>query len=344
MSTRRTPPGHSQAGLSLVELMVSMALGLIILSAVLTLFFNTSAARSEVERTSRQIENGRYAIELLTTDLQLAGFYGEFDTAAVPVPAALPADPCSLVPADWEAWLALHLQGYDSAGFTSVDCTLTNLKPGTDVLMVRRARTCLAGVDGCDGTVVGQPYIQTSLCESEATSYKIGREGATAFDLKKKDCATTADKREYYARIYFVGADNGAGDAVPTLKRLELTAAGWTTVPLVEGIEQFQVEYGLDGDGDGAPEVYVANPGDHPAGACTGACPVNNWMNVVTVRFHVLARNLENSPGYVDTKTYALGADASGNPLTLSPGGAYRRHVYSSLVRVANAAGKRDTP
>jgi type IV pilus assembly protein PilW len=333
-----------QAGLSLVELMVSMALGLMILAGVLTLFFNTSAARSEVERTSRQIENGRYAVELLTKDVRLAGFYGEFDAAAAPVPAALPANPCSLAPADWEASLALHLQGYDDAGFVSVDCALANLKPGTDVLVVRRARTCLAGVGGCDAAVAGQPYIQTSFCASEVTPFKLGREDAIAFDLKEKDCVATADKREYYARIYFVSDDNGAGDDVPTLKRLELTGAGWATVPLVEGIEAFQVEYGLDGDGDGAPDVYVANPSDYPAGACAGACPVNNWMNVVTVRFHVLARNLEASPGYVDTKTYELGMDASGNPVTLSPGGAYRRHVYSSLVRVANAAGRRDKP
>ena len=44
-----------QAGLSIVELMVSITLGLMILSGVLIVFVNTSAARMEVERTARQI-------------------------------------------------------------------------------------------------------------------------------------------------------------------------------------------------------------------------------------------------------------------------------------------------
>lgn len=342
-SRSNAAPRHA-AGLSLVELMVSMALGLMVMSGVLTVFFNTSAARSEVERTSRQIENGRYAVELLSTDLRLAGFYGEFNPALAPAPGALPADPCSLAAADWEAWLPMHLQGYDGAAFVSANCTLSNHKAGTDVLVIRRARTCLAGVAGCEAAVPGRPYIQSSLCATEVTTHKIGLDGSATFDLKQKDCATAADRRQYFARIYFVSNDNGAGDNVPTLKRLELDGAGWTTTPLVEGIEEFNVAYGLDNDGDGAPDVYVANPNDHPKGACSGACPVVNWMNVVTTRFHLLARNIDASPDYADTKTYELGSDEDGNPVKVTPGGSYRRHVYSSLVRIANAAGRRDTP
>jgi type IV pilus assembly protein PilW len=332
--TTRVPTGIAgrrhgrQRGLTLVELMVSITLGLMILSGVLTVFFNASAARNEVERTSRQIENGRHAVQLAT----------------LAVPGGLPADPCSLAAADWEAWLPLHVFGFDNAGFASANCAFPNRKAGTDVLVVRRARTCLAGVGGCDPVAAGLPYLQVSLCATEATSYKVGLEGGATFDLKRKDCVGAAEMRQYYTHIYFINADNGVGGAVPTLMRLELTGAGWTVVPLVEGIEEFQVEYGLDSDGDGAPDAYVANPSDYPKGACAGACPVNNWTNVVTTRFHVLARNLDASPEYVDVKTYELGADENGNPVTVAPGGSYRRHVYGSLVRIANAAGRRDTP
>jgi len=333
-----------QSGLTLVELMVSITLGLMILSGVLTVFFNTSAARNEVERTSRQIENGRHAVQILATDLRLAGFYGEFDPGSIAAPASLPADPCSLSAADWSQWLPLHVLGFDNAGFASANCALPNLKPGSDVVMLRRARTCMAGVAGCEAAAAGSPYLQVSLCATEATPLKVGLEGGTTFDLKRKDCAGAAEKRQYYTHIYFVSADNGAGGAVPTLMRLELTGGGWSTVPLVEGIEEFQVEYGLDSDGDGAPDAYVANPSDFPKGACTGACPVNNWMNVVTVRFHLLARNLDASPSYADVKTYQLGVDENGSPVTVAPGGPYRRHVYGSLVRIANAAGRRERP
>lgn len=333
-----------QAGLSLVEMMVSITIGLLVLAGVVTVFANTSAARNEVERTSRQIENGRYASELLTEDLRLAGFYGELNAGSVTAPGALPGDPCSLTATDWNSWIPVHLQGYDDAGFASANCALTNHKAGTDVLVVRRAKACVAGIGGCDAAVNGKPYVQVSLCSTQATAQVLGLQGTATFDRLLKNCTAAAGLREYYVRIYFISTDNGAGASVPTLKRLELTGSGWSTVPLVEGIEEFQLEYGLDNDGDGAPDEYVANPSDHPAGACTGACPVANWMNVMTVRFHLLARNLETSPNYTDVKTYHLGTDAAGAPFDVTPGGSFRRHVYSGLVRVVNASGRRDTP
>jgi type IV pilus assembly protein PilW len=337
-----------QAGLSLVELLISITLGLMVLSGVLVVFVNTSAARNEVERTSRQIENGRYASELLSEDLRLAGFYGELNPGSHPAPGALPTDPCSVTPADWRSWIPLHLQGYDDAGFTSANCTLTNLKPNTDVLVVRRVSTCAAGIAGCDAVLNGKPYLQVSLCNTQVIpNHKLGLEGAETFDMQKRTCLSSAlaNKREYLVRIYFIATDNGAGQNIPTLKRLELTGSAWSTVPLVEGIEELQFHYGLDTDGDGQPNVYVANPNDHPGGACTGTCPRDNWMNVVTVQFHLLARNLETSLSYSEgTKKYNLGKDAAGNDIERVPGDSYRRHVYTGLVRVANPAGRRDTP
>ena len=61
--------------------------------------------------------------------------------------------------------------------------------------------------------------------------------------------------------------------------------------------------------------------------------------NVVTAKVFILARNIETSPGYQDTKTYQLGTVA-----VAASNDAYRRHVYSGLVRIANSAGRRDTP
>jgi type IV pilus assembly protein PilW len=358
-------PRQRQGGLSLIEMMVSLTLGLMILSGVLVVFANSSAARSEVERTSRQIENGRYASDLLSDDIRLAGFYGEYNIALLAAPGAL-ADPCALTVAAWTSTLPVAVQGYDENGFVSANCSLTNRKANTDVLVVRRTRACTDGVAGC--TAAGLPFFQASLCATEvATPYKLDLSTA-AFGLRKKNCTTSADKREYYVHIYFISTDNGAGQAIPTLKRLEMTSdltkcqvappAGvnvcWTEVPLVEGIEEFQLQYGLDTDGDGNPDaldsdgdgtadgVYIANPNTYPIAAPT---PVASWMNVVTVRFNILARNLEASTNYLDTKTYSLGIDAAGAAITVGPkGDAFRRHVYSGLVRVANVAGRRDTP
>lgn len=327
-----------QAGFSLIELMVSITLGLIVLSSVLVVFSNSSAARNEVERTTRQIENGRYASELLTEDLRLAGFYGELDATSIAAPGSVPTDPCSVAVGDWGTWIPLHVQGADGDGFPASTCALSNRKANTDVLVVRRARTCTAGSTNCDSVTNGKPYLQVSLCATQTgTAYKLGLQGTADFDRQTRTCTTTAlaEKREYYVRVYYIATDNGAGVSVPTLTRLDLTGSSFTSTPLVEGIEDLQFMYGIDNAGsDGVPDTYVSNPST-----------VADWTNVMTVQFYLLARNLETSPNYSDTKTYTLGKKSDGTAYTVTASGdGYRRHVYSSLVRIANAAGRRDVP
>ena len=338
-------PSHSMrsmAGLSLVELMISVALGLIILAAVTSIFVNTSASRNEIERTSRQIENGRYAVELLSDDLRMAGFFGELNVATVAAPGAVPSA-CATAIADLQAAIPLHLQGYP--GGTGAPSCVPAIKTGTDIAVVRRVRACTAGVAGCPGAVNGRPYLQVSLCDTEApaTPYVLGLEGTATYSLRIRTCGTAlAGKRQYLTNIYFVSDNNGAGQNVPTLKRLEFTGSGFTETPLVEGIEFFRISYGIDTDGDGLPDVYTPDPANYVCATCT---PVENWRNVVTAKIAVLARNIDTSPGYIDAKTYNLGLDAAGNPIVVGPfNNAYRRHVYTSLIRVVNPAGRRDTP
>ncbi len=331
------------AGLSLVELMVSMAIGLIILAAVTTVFVNTSASRTELERTSRQIENGRYAVEVLSDDLRLAGFAGELNFAALPALAALLPDPCSTDAAVWANALPFHVQGYDG-GAGALAC-VPGIQAGTDVVVVRRAKTCAAGVAGCEAATAGKPYLQVSLCDTEmaVTPYVLGLQGPATFPLRRKDCKTAAAVRQHLVHIYFISPNNGSGQNVPTLKRMEFTGTGFVETPLVEGIEQLSIEYGIDwtspaaaGVPDGIPDAYTADPTAYVCPTCTA---VSNWTNVITVRFYLLARNIESSPGYIDAKTYNLG------PVAVGPfGDGFRRHVYSGLVRIVNPASRRDVP
>ena len=80
-SRRKISSGVGRArerGFSLVELMIASTLGLLILSTMISVFVSTSQSRNEVDKSSRQIENGRFAIEMLREDIQLASFYGDY--------------------------------------------------------------------------------------------------------------------------------------------------------------------------------------------------------------------------------------------------------------------------
>src|SRR5690349_18106782 len=65
------------SGFTLIEMMIAVTLGLLVLAALTSFFVLTSYNRSELEKNSVQIENGRYAINTLRDDLMLTGFYAD---------------------------------------------------------------------------------------------------------------------------------------------------------------------------------------------------------------------------------------------------------------------------
>lgn len=366
MSSNNPKRDHSrQRGISLVELMISIAVGLLVLAAVATIFASSNRARLETERTSRQIENGRYAMQLLGDDLRVAGFFAEFDPSVLDTSAlASPPDPCSTDLATLRTALPMHVQGIDNVA--TVPACLSDVKSGTDIVVVRRASTCVAGSANCDAFTSGSPHFQASLCTPATGGTELAFSATTnaeyaanwyALDTsasnlvrQKTNCTTTADIRRYRTHIYFVANNSNSGDGIPTLKRAELGGGGFAIVPLVEGIESLHFEYGMDTNCDGTPDVYTTDPTAYTPltancipFAAAAATVATNWRNVMAVKIHLLARNTEQSPAHNDTKTYVLGVTASGDDNTLGPyNDAYKRHAYTSAVRLANAAGRRE--
>lgn len=345
-----------QSGLSLIELMISITLGLLILAGVATIFTNNSRTRQEIERTSRQIENGRYAMQLLSDDLQAAGYLAEFDPTPLDTSTltALP-DPCAIDLPTLRGALPLHIQGYDN-GAGAPTC-LADIKPGTDIVVIRRASTCVAGTANCDPFVGGAPHFQASLCAPATGGTELSYTPTSNADYAaqfyaldtaltnltrhKTDCTTVASVRRYRTHIYFVANNSVGSDGIPTLKRAELGAGGFTIVPLVEGIENLQLEYGIDTNNDGVPDAFTAAPSSY--NGCAGNACVVNWRNVMAAKVSLLARNTEATAGFADGKTYTLGLRADGTNNTYGPfGDSFKRHAYTSAVRLGNPAGRRE--
>jgi type IV pilus assembly protein PilW len=349
---------QDQSGYSIIELMVAMTIGLILLAGLVGIFVNNSRSRSEMERANQQTENGRYAMQLLTDDLRNAGYLAEFNPRPLPTPPVKP-NPCTSASATdiaaLKSALPIAVQGYDN-GASAPTC-LSDVRAQTDILVVRRASTCAVGDTVCDAVVAGAPYFQASACSSGAELGSANVANYYALDtttanltLHQKDCnppttpGTLAPLHQYQTHIYFISNNNNAGDGIPTLKRAELGAGGFTIVPLVEGIENLQIEYGIDtsSPATGAPAVFTADPDSY--NACLGVTCVGYWRNLVAAKVYLLARNTTSTVGYVDGKSYLLGLKAGGSANTIpASGDAYKRHVYQSVVRLNNTAG-RNTP
>lgn len=349
-----------QSGLSIIEMMVSITIGLIILAGLASILVNNSRARTEIERSNRQIENGRYALQLLSDDLRLAGYDAEFDVSAMTVPATLP-DPCSTSVADLQAALPVYVQGIDNVTAATVPSCLSDVKLGTDILVIRRTSTCTAGVGTCDAVVTnGTPYFQASSCgQAELSTPILNNPGdfaghyyalstdVTTLTLHKHDCTTTADIHRYFTHIYFIANNNKPGDGTPTLKLAELggsstNVTAFSIVPLVDGIEDLQFQYGVDlPTVDGIPDYQTSVPAG--ANAALGVLAKDsNWASVVSGSINLLARNTEATVGYSSAKTYQLGYNAAGAPIIDGPfADNYKRHAYQTAVRINNAAGRK---
>ena len=337
-----------QRGLTLIEFMISIVLGMILVAALATLIANQSTARSEIDRAGRVIENGRYSIQTITDDLQMAGYWGEVSTIGA-YGGALP-DPCDATEATVSSIIPfLHIQGYDDTTYTAgtLSC-VSNWKSGTDILVVRYVDPDYTpyqtgGVTDLSKLTDGQLYLQSGLANATSTDFgyilKAGNStnNATNFTRVTKTGAI-ATPRKVVVHIYYVATcdvcSGGAADTIPTLKRVELSAAAgastMTTATISEGIEYLQIDYGRDSDGDGAPDSSDSN--------CS-AFTVADWTNTMSAKIYLVSRATETSPGFSDTKTYALGTASSVTPAASVAG--YQRHLFEQSVRLANPSMRR---
>lgn len=342
-----------QRGVSLIELMIAITIALIILAAMSWIFVGNSQSRAETERGSQQLENGSYAMQMLSFDLQMAGYWAEYNvglavtSGELPTPATLP-DPCSTNLAVLRSAIPLAVQGYDQNPATALTCISDRLAD-TDVLVVRRVSGCVAGSANCaPAPGGGKAYFQASACDNDteleslipADKYRLDTAAAN-LDRHKKNCTTLADQREVLTHIYFVAANDVAGDGIPTLKRAEMDGGGWTIFPVAQGVENLQVEYGIDTSAspDRIPDVFKADPINYVPGApgCTAAPCVKNFQNAMAVNLHLLVRNGTKTNGYTDTKTYTLGLKADDSAYTVpAKNDPYRRHAYTGAVRLIN--------
>jgi type IV pilus assembly protein PilW len=335
-----------QRGTTLVELAIAMTVGLLVLGTVGVIFGGTSHNRASLERAARLTENANYALNVIRNDVAQAGYYDTLTTTAGGFTWQL-RDPCLTALADlgWSNPIGtpppvnakLEHAPVPIFGIRAADAApacIPDRKPGTAIVVVRFV--------GPDATVpanaIGAPFIQLSKCDLETPNklnLGVVSNDPAAFTMHNIGCATVADVKRFVVRTYYVANCDRCGiDTIPTLKRAELVGNEIVITPLAEGIEDLQVEYGIDANGDGTPDRYLESP-DPALGAGFG-----EWSNVMAVRLYLLARSTNVEPGYKDaTRRFNLGPAGY---KTAAPDG-NKRVLVTSLVRPMNPAGQRET-
>ncbi len=269
----------TQAGLTIVELMVSIALGLLVILLAIALLLSSKSGYVAQDEGTRIQDTGRYAIESISRAARQAA-YENWDKEEAPIVNG--------------ATISANIAGLDgqrlkenSPGIASPAGPSVN---GSDVLAVRFFGVG-AGVNG-DGTVLN----------------------CAGFGVGAPHSKETADEDRGWS-IFYVAPDS-SGE--PELRCKYQGKSGWTSDALARGVESFQVLYGVDADADGLPNQFLTASavqalddalipvGDTAAARARDKNKKTYWKKVVVLKIALLVRGSQKARTDALTMEYDL--------------------------------------
>lgn len=315
----------SELGFTVVELMIALTLSMLLGLAIVTVFVNNSYSFNQDENLARMQDDARHALREIAFDLRMAGHYADLhipDAVAFDGALTIGAD-CG--PAGEVNWMyrttesgtgnSLSLMPIDNATNAAAtaahSCFLGGeLVDGTDVISIKR-------VAGAEATALGANDVYLRTNGTVGYFFNGPTPPSPPFVVNAPRADWTYRPSIYYVRQFA----NAPGDGVPTLCRKSLRGIGpaMTTECIATGIENLQIEYGIDTTADGHPNVYMTNPS------------LNDIQTVVSARIFLLARTTEIDTRYVNNKTYSLS-----NSPDFVPGDSFHRRVFSTSVSIQN--------
>lgn len=305
-----------QRGVSLIELMVAVVVGLLLLGGLIQVYLSNKQSYNAQEQLARMQESGRFAMDMITRDLRRSGYWGgnvDLDTINLgnPGPVA-PAHDCDAGLSAWGRMIAWRVSGLDDSVAGYASCASDYL--AGDILAVRYAGPAPVAAVSNDGRL----YLRSTLFVGRVMT---GAQAGHADNQLPSDPAAIPQHllpvvRPLVSSAFYVGTSSQTcrGAAVPALWRIGLSQAGLPVAEeLVPGVEQLQVRY-LLGD-----EYLDAD-----------AIANDEWRAVSAVRVWLLVRSECPEPDLQNDTTYAM-ADT---PFVANDN--FRRQLYVSTVMLRN--------
>ena len=311
-----------QGGLSLIELMIALLLGIVLTFAAVNLFLRSKISYLEDEEYGRLQENGRYALRLVGRELSMAGFLGGVFRGEN-VTTTLTGTTCfdylldTAVPFEHHNDVTVDGVGVPNEPVIADTCRTTGKhQAGTDMLVSRRTAD---RAHVLEGTLDPDLSIDNSDIYLRKQEYNVSLTLVTGDPGQVDYSGKVVDVWEYDPQILFIrNWSRQDGDAVPALCRKRLPSL--TTECLVEGVENMQLEFGIDDDGD-----FQADRFD-PA-------PTSNEMeSAVAARIYLLLRSVNPVTGYTNDRSFTLGS----TPVPAADDSYYRR-VFQTTVLLRNS-------
>lgn len=306
-----------QRGFSLVEMMLAMLIALIIMGGILTLYNNFREVQRISEDQLRLVSDGRFAIETIAYDLRHAGVFGGTNLATTikchkgdPNCATALTTAASDCQTRWYLDITVPIFASEAVNPYST-CPITSHQTNTDLLVVRYADS--------------NPVATTSLVSGTAyvrSNYQAGELfiGTTPPEIPDDTSALTNNHLLVSRAYYVADFTDYVGDGEPSLRRVDLIAGPAIQDQIIlPGVENLQIQFGVDTDGDDAVDQYV------------NADQVADWTKVYAARVWVLVRSRHIDNAVDTSKTFSI----AGTNVSFGNDG-YRRLLLSSVINLRN--------
>ncbi len=309
----------TQSGLTLIELLIAMTLGILLTFGVTEIYINSKQTYRSQDGLARMQENARFALDFIARDVRSSGYVGCSNIKTI-TPNIIATTP---IIADYTMDTALT--GHQNLGgqswTPSLPSGVNSVVDDTDVITTISGGQCSTPLS-TDMTAVSDAVAIATANEcgfaqndvviiancGSADIFRITNAPGSSGQLNHGDLAfsyitdSASEVLSYNSSTYFIRNDATSG--IPSLFVLDNTqsAGGNNPIALIEGVENMQIQYGIDTNADNVPEVYA------------NAAAATDWSEVVSVRITLLIRSIEatNAPSYTfnsggTTKTYAAG-------------------------------------
>lgn len=286
-----------QAGMTLIEIMIAMGLGLFVLQGMLTIFASSKALYERESGLTELFDAGNAALTVLNRDLRRVGFFG----SSAPADRIVAAEELDVLINACEGNAGAYdfnaaIWGAEASANNALGCIDDAIpasdKP-SDILVVKYVGN--ASIRDLDGDL--DIDLQDGLRESE-TYVLTNTEKAIVFDGDDAAPSITlgGDVPQGVAwplrnHVYYVGTDDNGRAA---LKRKTLSQSQMKDEVVVQGVEAMRILYGEDRDGDFQPERFLA------------AAEVGDWNNIIAAKIFMLVQSEERCD-FVDPQVYQLG-------------------------------------
>lgn len=344
-TNRQTLPGRTQRGVTLVEMMVAMVVGLILLAGMIQLFASNNRAYRLQEATTVVNENARFALDQMQYDIRMGDHWGGVESDSVTMDSGMGTvtNDCA---GNAAAAVAAGVIGFEGAATSPLACIpAADYQANTDVLVLRYAAPNRIASGSLNNSTL---YLRSAIGRRGLIFQ--GEDKATLpADLKPANFTETnvfnedpsAATYELRTVVYFIrrcasqdrgttGVCDAADDTIPTLVRYRLQNMAMVAEDVISGVEQMQFAFGVDTDGDRSADVYQN---------ATEVSTANRWNRVVNVKMSLVLRGLERDVTFTDTTTYRLYGGTSGGTVSYTVPAAdqqFRRKIYHATIQIRN--------